>query len=54
MTAASEPPRRSTHDGLKVINAGLFRMATKSMARAYQILGLKMHHGLMEDVTETP
>ena len=47
-----ETPSHS--DGLKVINAGLFRMATKSMARAYIILGFKTHHGLLEDVTESP
>lgn len=33
-------------DGLKVINAGLFRMGTKSMAEAYKILGLRTHHAL--------
>lgn len=32
--------------GLQVINAGLFRTATKSMAEAYRILGYKTHHGL--------
>ena len=52
MTAGVE--KDSNHKGLKVINAGLFRTATKSMARAYQILGFKAHHGLLEDVTETP
>lgn len=41
-------------DGLKIINAGLFRMATKSMAQAYQILGYKTHHGLLEDVFDSP
>lgn len=41
-------------DGLKVINAGLFRMATKSMATAYKILGYKTHHGLLEGVLDTP
>ncbi|KAI1084845.1 hypothetical protein F5B20DRAFT_523483 [Whalleya microplaca] len=40
--------------GLKIINASLFRMATKSMAQAYIILGYKTHHGLLEDVLETP
>lgn len=47
-------PTTQDGDGLKVINAGLFRMATKSMATAYQILGLKPHHGLMEGVMDTP
>ncbi|RYP16073.1 hypothetical protein DL765_005331 [Monosporascus sp. GIB2] len=40
--------------GLKIINASLFRMATKSMAQAYVILGYKTHHGLLEDVMDTP
>jgi hypothetical protein len=31
---------------LKVINAALFRMGTKSMAEAYKILGYKTHHAL--------
>ncbi len=41
-------------DGLKVIHAALFRMGTKSMAQAYKILGYETHHGLPEDVTESP
>ena len=40
-------------DGLKVINAALFRMGTKSMALAYQELGYKVHHGLLEGVLDT-
>ena len=51
---AAEAKEESNHDGLKIINAGLFRTATKTMARAYQILGFNAHHGLLEDVTETP
>jgi hypothetical protein len=47
-------PKSETHDGLKIINAGLFRTATKSMARAYQILGFKAHHGLLQDVLLSP
>ncbi|KAI0019488.1 hypothetical protein F4780DRAFT_437903 [Xylariomycetidae sp. FL0641] len=39
---------------LQIINAGLFRMATKSMAQAYIILGFKTHHGLLQDVMDTP
>lgn len=35
-----------TSDGLKVLHAGLFRMGTKSMAEAYQILGIKTFHAL--------
>lgn len=40
-------------DGLRVINASFFRIAIKSMARAYIILGLKTYYGLLEDVTES-
>lgn len=53
--AAPTPcPGGNDRPGLKVINAGLFRMGTKSMAYAYQILGYKTHHGLLEDVTASP
>ncbi|KAI1375875.1 hypothetical protein F4677DRAFT_103565 [Hypoxylon crocopeplum] len=48
------PKDSSNSDGLKVINASLFRMATKSMAMAYNILGYKTHHGLLEDVMVSP
>lgn len=50
------PPRSGESDppGLKIINAALFRMGTKSMALAYQILGYRTHHGLLEDVTDSP
>ncbi|KAJ5117121.1 hypothetical protein N7526_011230 [Penicillium atrosanguineum] len=41
-------PMPSKSDSLQIINAGLFRTATKSMALAYQILGFKTHHGLLE------
>ncbi|KAI1397464.1 hypothetical protein F4819DRAFT_471952 [Hypoxylon fuscum] len=44
----------SDNKGLKIINASLFRMATKSMAQAYILLGYKTHHGLLEDVMDTP
>lgn len=54
MAPAETPPEKVTGDGLLIINAGLFRSATKSMALAYQILGFKTHHGLLEKVTETP
>ncbi|KAF5001925.1 hypothetical protein FDECE_10806 [Fusarium decemcellulare] len=40
-------------EGMKIIHAGLFRMATASMAEAYRILGYKAHHGL-EDVFHNP
>ncbi|KAI1088918.1 hypothetical protein F5B19DRAFT_485606 [Rostrohypoxylon terebratum] len=45
---------QSQQDRPKIINAGLFRMATKSMAQAYTILGFKTHHGLLESVYDTP
>jgi hypothetical protein len=32
--------------GIKVINAALFRMGTKSMSEAYKILGYNAHHGI--------
>lgn len=35
-----------THGPPTVINAGLMRTGTLSMARAYDILGLRAHHGL--------
>ncbi|KAK0625391.1 hypothetical protein B0T17DRAFT_599920 [Bombardia bombarda] len=40
--------------GIKVINASLFRMGTKSMALTYNVLGFKTHHGLLEDVMDSP
>ncbi|KAK4241544.1 hypothetical protein C8A03DRAFT_41031 [Achaetomium macrosporum] len=40
--------------GLKIINAALPRMGTKSMALAYQTLGFKAHHGLLEEPFDTP
>ncbi|KAI0897247.1 hypothetical protein F4806DRAFT_393107 [Annulohypoxylon nitens] len=45
---------QAQRNGPKIINAGLFRMATKSMAQAYIILGFKTHHGLLEGVHDTP
>jgi hypothetical protein len=50
MTMAEEE-RRDV--GLKVIHAGFFRTATKSMAEAYRILGYKTHHGL-DDMRGNP
>jgi len=38
--------------GLTVINAGLFKTGTASMAEAYRILGLRPHHGL--DLMDLP
>ncbi|RYP08363.1 hypothetical protein DL764_001932 [Monosporascus ibericus] len=50
-----EASKPSPNDnGLKIINASLFRMGTKSMAEAYQILGYQTHHGLLEDALDTP
>lgn len=52
MASASDKSQQG--DGLLIINAGLFRTGTTSLARAYQILGFKTHHGLLEKVTDTP
>ncbi|KAI6087607.1 hypothetical protein F4821DRAFT_258665 [Hypoxylon rubiginosum] len=43
MTQTDDP---QPDEGLKVINARLFRMGTKSMAKAYNILGYRTHHAL--------
>ncbi|KAI0546497.1 hypothetical protein F4679DRAFT_557618 [Xylaria curta] len=43
----------SSGDGLKIIHASLFRMATKSMAEAYTILGFKVNHALLLSTMET-
>ncbi|KAI0456252.1 hypothetical protein F5B21DRAFT_156221 [Xylaria acuta] len=43
----------SSGDGLKIIHASLFRMATKSMAQAYMILGFKVNHALLLNTMET-
>ena len=51
MASATAP--RPDGEGLKIINAALFRMGTKSMALAYQQLGYKVHHGLLEGVFDT-
>lgn len=40
--------------GLKVIHVALFRMATRSVAEAYRILGYKVHHGLDVDTLNIP
>ncbi|KAI0203529.1 hypothetical protein F4808DRAFT_416958 [Astrocystis sublimbata] len=43
---------KSPGDGLKIIHASLFRMATKSMAQAYTILGFKVNHALLLSTME--
>ncbi|KAI1756884.1 hypothetical protein F4782DRAFT_484463 [Xylaria castorea] len=43
----------SSGDGLKIIHASLFRMATKSMAEAYTILGFKVNHALLVNTMDT-
>lgn len=45
-------PSKKSSDGLKIIHAGLFRMGTYSMAKAYRILGYKTFHGLDEPSRE--
>ncbi|CAH0038151.1 unnamed protein product [Clonostachys rhizophaga] len=47
------PAEKTSDDGLAVIHVALFRMATKSMAHAYRILGYKTHHG-DEDILGNP
>ncbi|CAH0051059.1 unnamed protein product [Clonostachys solani] len=37
--------------GIKIINASLFRMGTKSMAEAYKILGYRTHHAIDDPST---
>ncbi|RGP80726.1 efflux pump antibiotic resistance [Fusarium longipes] len=46
-------PSKSQDDGLKIIHAGLYRTATKSMTEAYRILGYNAHHAL-DDVWTVP
>lgn len=41
-------------EGPKIIHAALFRMGTKSLARAYQILGFNTYHALFENVMNSP
>ncbi|KAH7303062.1 hypothetical protein B0I35DRAFT_447295 [Stachybotrys elegans] len=43
-----ESPLASSSPGVKIIHAGLFRMGTHSMAKAYRILGFKTFHALDE------
>ncbi|KAH6618227.1 hypothetical protein B0J18DRAFT_436871 [Chaetomium sp. MPI-SDFR-AT-0129] len=51
-----EPAKSTAQErpGLKIINAALPRMGTKSMALAYQTLGFKAHHALLEETSDTP
>ncbi|KAI1749881.1 hypothetical protein F4782DRAFT_549322 [Xylaria castorea] len=39
---------KESSDGLKVLHAGLVRMGTRSMAKAYRIFGFKTFHALDE------
>lgn len=54
MPAVHHDPKPASERGLKIIHASLFRMGTKSMATAYQSLGYRVHHALMEDITDSP
>lgn len=45
--------KTSSGDGLQIIHASLFRMATKSISQAYQILGFTVNHALLLDTKET-
>ena len=49
---APQPPKASS-DGLAVIHVALFRMATRSLAEAYRILGYRTHHGI-DDILGSP
>ncbi|KXJ89101.1 hypothetical protein Micbo1qcDRAFT_165872 [Microdochium bolleyi] len=40
--------------GLQIIHASLFRMGTKSMATAFQMLGYRVHHGLIDKMLDSP
>lgn len=40
-------------EGLLIIHVALYRMATRSLAEAYRILGYKTHHGI-EDILGNP
>lgn len=53
MLQQHEAPNGSGEEGLLVIHAALFRMATRSLTEAYRILGYKTHHGT-EDVLGNP
>lgn len=46
-------PVSQSPEGLKIINASLFRMGTKSMSEAYKILGYRTHHAL-DNVMDNP
>ncbi|KAH7035915.1 uncharacterized protein B0I36DRAFT_97866 [Microdochium trichocladiopsis] len=47
-------PKPPDERGLKIIHASFFRMGTNSMATAYQMLGYKVHHGLLEKMFDSP
>ncbi|KAM3554159.1 hypothetical protein MY1884_006280 [Beauveria asiatica] len=48
-----QPKSGADGDGLVVIHVALYRMATRSFAEAYRILGYKTHHGI-EDLLGNP
>ncbi|KAJ3484359.1 hypothetical protein NLG97_g7073 [Lecanicillium saksenae] len=49
-----QPPKSGVDgEGLQVIHVALYRMATRSLAEAYRILGYKTHHGI-EDILGNP
>lgn len=52
MAETDHKPNWPNTPGLTVINAGLFKTGTASMAEAYRILGLRPHHGL--DLMDLP
>ncbi|KAL6860624.1 hypothetical protein ACO1O0_004652 [Amphichorda felina] len=49
----ADPVSKSHPDGLAIIHVALFRMATRSLAEAYRILGYKTHHGI-DDILGNP
>lgn len=49
----NQPASKCSDDGLAVIHVALFRMATKSVAEAYRILGYRTHHGI-DDILGNP
>ncbi|KAI1268374.1 hypothetical protein F5Y18DRAFT_415172 [Xylariaceae sp. FL1019] len=48
-----DPQEPSSELGLLVIHAALFKMSIKSLAKAYRMLGYKVHHAI-DDVRGVP